>query len=179
MHLNFFCCHNKQFNVTCEGGHCLGTHRLVSVIQGWGTKVLDIIGHLMFKGWHPWDHPLSSWVHVITSSLTQGTRICMAYELEFNSFQDIGAPLVQGGRNYSVWSWLVYIQMLYDTIKEQEYIWFMGGNLKGFQYIWAPLASGVPDHSIWSWPTYHQMLLETRNKNTYGLGVGISMLFRY
>jgi hypothetical protein len=35
------------------------------------------------------------------------------------------------------------------------------------------------DHFVWSWPTYHYMLLDTRNKNLYGLGVGISVVLRY
>jgi hypothetical protein len=39
------------------------------------------------------------------------------------------------------------------------------------------MVSGVRDHSVWSSPTYHQMQLDTRNKNTYGLGMGISMVF--
>jgi hypothetical protein len=33
------------------------------------------------------------------------------------------------------------------------------------------------DHFVWSWPTYHHLLLDTRNKNIYGLGVGISVVF--
>jgi hypothetical protein len=43
--------------------------------------VLEIIGHFLFKGEHPWDRPIWSWLHTITCFLTQGKRIYMVYGL--------------------------------------------------------------------------------------------------
>jgi hypothetical protein len=40
------------------------------------------------------------------------------------------------------------------------------------------LYQGVQDNSVWSWPTYPKMLFDTRNKNIYGLGVGISVILK-
>jgi hypothetical protein len=37
--------------------------------------------------------------------------------------------------------------------------------------------SGEWNHRVWSWPIYHQISLDTRNKNMYGLGMEISMIF--
>jgi hypothetical protein len=51
----------------------------------------------------------------------------------------------------------------------------MGRDLNGFQYISAPLVSGVRDHSICSRPTLPSDA--TLQKNMYGLGVEISMVF--
>ena len=52
--------------------------------------------------------------------------------------------------------------------KEQEYIWFRGGDLKDFFYelerVGMPF--GTPSWSNW-------LSLIIRNKNLYGLGVGI------
>jgi hypothetical protein len=58
------------------------------------------------------------------------------------------------------------------------YLWLGGEDLNSFRDN-KVLPVPVPwDHFVWSWPTYHQMLLDTRNKNMYGLGMGISTVFK-
>jgi hypothetical protein len=81
----FFCDHYKQFHVTYKVGHCLGTPQAYTRDLGLGiSTVLEIIRHILFKGERPWDHPVLLWLHIITCSLTQGTRIyiwCMGWDL--------------------------------------------------------------------------------------------------
>jgi hypothetical protein len=61
--------------------------------------------------------------------------------------------------------------------KKQEYMWFRGGDLNGFWDIWALPISKGRYQLVWPWPTYHKMPSDTRNKNIYGLEVGISMVY--
>jgi hypothetical protein len=80
VHFVFFCSHNKRFHVTCKGGHRLRTQQacICDIVVRISTA-LEVIGHFLFKGWRPWDHPVSSWLHTITCSLIQGTKIYTLY----------------------------------------------------------------------------------------------------
>jgi hypothetical protein len=45
MHFIFFCGHNKQFHVTCKGGHCLGTPQACTGDLGLGiSTAFNILG---------------------------------------------------------------------------------------------------------------------------------------
>jgi hypothetical protein len=98
---------------------------------------------------------------------------------DLNSFRDNKALPVCGGGGFrgTIPYGHDYIPSHVPWHKEHKYIWSVGWDLNGFQDIGALPVYGGRDHSIWSWPTYHQMLLDTINKNIYGLGVEISMIF--
>jgi hypothetical protein len=51
MHFIFFCGHNKQFHVTCNGGRCLGTPKACNCdLEVGSSTVLEILGHFLSKG---------------------------------------------------------------------------------------------------------------------------------
>jgi hypothetical protein len=51
MHYLFFCDHYKQFQLTCNGGHCLRIREAyTSDLEVGISTVLEIIGHFLFKG---------------------------------------------------------------------------------------------------------------------------------
>jgi hypothetical protein len=62
MHFIFFSGLNKQFNVTCKGGRCLGTPQACICDLGVGISVSEIIEHFLFilrgdvRGTTPYGH---------------------------------------------------------------------------------------------------------------------------
>jgi hypothetical protein len=70
--------------------------------------------------------------------------------------------------------------MNYNTIRcslIQERVWFWGGDFNGFEILGHFLFREDRTIPCGHNYIYHQMLLDTRNKNIYGLGVGISIVF--
>jgi hypothetical protein len=132
MHIIFFCGHYKQFHVTCKEGHCLGTSQADNCDLGVGiSTVLEIIWHFLFKGERPWDNPVWSWLHTITCSLTQGTRMYVVYGLGSQRFLRYWST--SGLRGTGPFP-MVMMSMPSNApcCKEQEYIWFRGRDLNGF-----------------------------------------------
>jgi hypothetical protein len=146
----------KQFHVSNKGGHCLGTTQACT--RGIGVQisiVLEVIGHFLFKMGCLWNSPVRSWLSTIACSLTQGTRIYryMGYGLGSQRFSRYWSTSgLRGTGPYRMV--MVSIPSNVHWHKEQEYVWFMGGNLSGFQYVSQRVLPVLRrrDHSVWSRP---------------------------
>jgi hypothetical protein len=77
-HIQIMFCfsHTKQFYVKCKGGHCMEIPETCTCdLVVWISKVLEIIGHFLFKALRPWSQLVWSWLHtcIIICFVTQGT----------------------------------------------------------------------------------------------------------